>query len=204
MATQSSLHFYLNWAKERIDEMDAALAAFESQAGDVQAGLRARADQTLADLRQKRDDFQGIFEDMAKKQAAANEAQWSSAKAQLDADWSRFDSEVRTYVESFGKQFEEQRAAFTRQADAQLKAWREAADAFQTAAGKLAADRRSDVDATIARMKVDAAAAEERLQKMNRAGTESWSALMGALTETRALFDRANQSVRDAFKKAAA
>jgi hypothetical protein len=53
-------------------------------------------------------------------------------------------------------------------------------------------------------MKVDAAAAEERLQKLNRAGTESWSALMGALTETRALFDRANQSVRDAFKMAAA
>ena len=199
MATQSSLHFYLNWAKERIDEMDAALAAFESQAGDVQAGLRARADKTLADLRKKRDDFQ----DIAKKQAEANEAQWAGAKAQLDADWSRFESEVRTYVESFGKQFEEQRAAFSRQADAQLKAWREAADAFQAAAGKLAADRRGDVDATIARMKTDAAAAEEKLQKLNRAGTESWSALMGALTETRALFDRANQSVRDAFKKAA-
>ena len=49
---------------------------------------------------------------------------------------------------------------------------------------------------------VEAAAAEERLQKLNEAGTQSWSALTGALAETRAAFDRANQAARDAFKKA--
>ena len=27
MSEQSGMHFYLNWAKERIDEMDAALAS---------------------------------------------------------------------------------------------------------------------------------------------------------------------------------
>ena len=29
MSQQSSMHFYINWAKERIDEMDTALASFE-------------------------------------------------------------------------------------------------------------------------------------------------------------------------------
>ena len=38
MPDQSSMHFYLNWAKERIDEMDAALASFEAKADQVQAG----------------------------------------------------------------------------------------------------------------------------------------------------------------------
>jgi len=33
---------------------------------------------------------------------------------------------------------------------------------------------------------------------------QPWSALMAALKETREVFDRANQSVREAFKKAAA
>ena len=37
MPTQSSIHFYLNWAKERIDEMDATLASLESKASEVQA-----------------------------------------------------------------------------------------------------------------------------------------------------------------------
>jgi hypothetical protein len=38
---------------------------------------------------------------------------------------------------------------------------------------------------------------------LNQAGTQSWSALMAALTETRAAFDRANEAARDAFKRAA-
>lgn len=37
MSQQSSMHFYLNWAKERIDEMDAALASFEVKAGEAKA-----------------------------------------------------------------------------------------------------------------------------------------------------------------------
>ena len=32
MPTQSSAHFFLSWAKERIDEMDATLASLESKA----------------------------------------------------------------------------------------------------------------------------------------------------------------------------
>jgi hypothetical protein len=122
----------------------------------------------------------------------------------LEADWARFETEVQKYVESFGQQIKQQQATFKLQADAQLKAWREAADKFQAAAAGLAAERRSDFDASVTRMKADAAVADEKLKKLQQAGTESWSALMAALTETRAVFDRANQSAREAFKKAAA
>jgi hypothetical protein len=52
-------------------------------------------------------------------------------------------------------------------------------------------------------MKADAAASDEKLQKLARAGTESWSALSAALAETRGVFDRANQAAREAFKRAA-
>jgi len=43
MATQSSIHFYLNWAKERIDEMDATLASLETKLSEVQADARVKA-----------------------------------------------------------------------------------------------------------------------------------------------------------------
>jgi hypothetical protein len=52
-------------------------------------------------------------------------------------------------------------------------------------------------------MKADAVAAEEKLLKLNQAGAQSWSVLTAALTETRAVFDRANQAAREAFKRAA-
>ena len=48
MAEQSSMHFYLNWTKERIDEMDAALASLEAKASQVQADSKAKADQLIA------------------------------------------------------------------------------------------------------------------------------------------------------------
>jgi hypothetical protein len=199
MATQSSIHFYLNWAKERLDEMDATLASLETKVREVQADARVKANQVLADLRTKRDDFGSTV----KKQAEANEVAWIKAKAQLETEWSAFETEVRKYVDTFDKKIEQQQATFKLQAAAQLKAWREAADKLRTAGKEFAAERRSEIDATVKRMEADAAVAEERLQKLNQAGMQSWSALMGALAETRSAFDRANQAAHEAFKGAA-
>jgi DNA repair exonuclease SbcCD ATPase subunit len=199
MATHSRIHFYLNWAKERIDEMDATLASLESKVSEVHADARVKANQVLADLGKKRDDFQSTV----KKQAEANEAAWIKAKAQLETEWSAFETEVKKYVDTFGKKIEQQQATFKLQAAAQLKAWREAADKLRTAGKEFAAERQGEIDATVKRMEADAAVAEERLQKLNQAGMQSWSALMGALTETRAAFDRANQAAQEAFNRAA-
>ena len=198
MATQSSIHFYLNWAKERIDEMDATLASLETKLSEVQADARVKANQVLADLGKKRDDFQSAV----KRQAEANEAAWIKAKAELEAEWSAFETEVKKYVDTFGKKIEQQQATFKLQAAAQLKAWREAADKLRTAGKEFAAERRGEIETTVKRMEADAAAAEERLKKLNQAGVQSWSALMGALAETRAAFDRANQAAQEAFKRA--
>ena len=40
MTEQSSMHLYLNWTKERIDEMDAALASLEVKASQAKAELQ--------------------------------------------------------------------------------------------------------------------------------------------------------------------
>ena len=45
MPEQSSVHAYLNWTKQRIDEMDATLASLETKAGQVKAESKAKADQ---------------------------------------------------------------------------------------------------------------------------------------------------------------
>ncbi|HEY8334743.1 MAG TPA: hypothetical protein VIQ05_13205 [Tardiphaga sp.] len=198
MATQNSIHFYIDWAKERLDEMDATLTSLEGKAGAVQADAHDKAAKILADLRRNRDGFR----DTVKKQAEANEAAWIGVKKELESEWSAFEAEVQKYVESFGKQMELQDATFKLQAEAQLKAWRDAAEKLGSTANEFVAERRGDIDAAVTRMKAEAGAAEERLQKLNQAGTQSWSVLMAALTETRAVFDRASQAVRDEFKRA--
>lgn len=200
MQTQSNIHFYVNWAKERLDEMEAVLTSLDSRIGEVQADARDKADKALADLRKGRD----IFRDTVKKQAQANEAAWTSAKAKLEPEWNTFEAEVKKYIENFGKQVEQQRATFKLQSAAQLKAWREAADKLAGDTRQFATERQAEIDTAVKRMQADAVAAEEKLQKqMEQMGAQSWSALMATLTETRAAFDRANQAAREAFKRAA-
>jgi ElaB/YqjD/DUF883 family membrane-anchored ribosome-binding protein len=200
MPTQSNIHFYVNWAKERLDEMEAVLTSLEGKAGEMQADARGKASKALADLRKSRD----VFREAIKKQAESNEAAWTSAKAKLEPEWNSFEAEVKKYVEGFGKQVEQQQAIFKVQAAAQLKAWREAADKLGSDAKHFAIERQAEIDVAVKRMQVDAGTAEAKLQKqLDQIGSQSWSALMATLTETRAAFDRANQAAREAFKRAA-
>ena len=199
MTTQtSSTHFFLSWAKARIDEMDATLASLESKAAQMQDEARINADQFIAEMKKMRDQF----ESTVRKQAEAGDAAWNGAKAQLETEWTGFQAETKQYLETFGKGVEQQQAVFQSQVTAQLDAWRETADKLKAAGTEFAIERRREIDATVSRMKADAVAAEKKLQDLARAGTESWLVLNAALAETRATFDRANQAAREAFKRA--
>ena len=108
MPEQSSLHAYLNWAKERIDEMDATLASLEAKASQLQAESKAKAGQLIADLQKRRDEFRAIV----KKEAEAGEAAWERTKKQLESQWNGFEAQVRAYIEAVGKQVQQQQATF--------------------------------------------------------------------------------------------
>ncbi len=200
MPVQSTMHFYLNWAKERLDEMDATLAVLEAKTAEVRAETRAKSDQLMAELRKKRDEFQSTL----KKQAEAGEAAWERIKVQLEAEWKTFETELKKYLEVVGQEIGQQQAVFKAQLAAQMNAWREVADKVQAAAAEYASEQRKQIEASLARMRTDAATAEQKLEKLASAGNQTWAALNTALAETRGVFDRANQSVRETLKKAAA
>jgi ElaB/YqjD/DUF883 family membrane-anchored ribosome-binding protein len=193
-----STDFYLNWAKERADEMNAVMASLESKANAIASESRTRAERLMGDLRTRRDAFQ----DQMKKQAVAGEAAWGEAKARMESEWNNFQADVKKYIDSSGQQLKQQQATFHDIANAQLHAWREAANSIQSASAKLAADHRTRIAATVEQMRTDASAAEANFQKLRQAGSESWTAWYSALAESRASFDRANQTAWDAFKRA--
>jgi hypothetical protein len=197
MPEHSSMHSYLNWTKERLDEMDATLASLEAKASQVKADSKAKADQLITDLKKRRDEFQV----KVKAQSQAGEAALQAIKTQLEPQWQAFEAHVKTYFETVGKQVELQQATFRDVATAQVKAWREAADKVHDAAAKVATEKRANVDAAVKQMKADAAEAEARLQKLKQAGKESWAALSAALAESRKAFDQANQKASDELKR---
>jgi DNA anti-recombination protein RmuC len=88
MTEQSSMHLYLNWTKERIDEMDAALASLEVKASQAKADSKEKADEIIADLKKRRDEFQALL----KTQAESGEAAWARAKTELDRQWNGFEA----------------------------------------------------------------------------------------------------------------
>jgi len=196
MAAPNTMQFFLNWAKERVSEMDATLASLESKIDELRADSRAAADEFIANLRTQRDAFRASVE----KQTQMGGDGWMRTKARLENDWASFEKRVSQYVENIGKQVGQQQATFELLVAAQLKVWRETAEEIHIAAGQFSADRQRDIDVTVERMKADATAAEEKLQKLARAGTEPWSALNTALAENRAAFDRASQMAWNAFK----
>src|SRR3954467_13494948 len=87
MPAQSSIHFYVNWAKERLDEMEAVLTSLEGKAGEVQADARDKASKAVAELRRSRD----AFREAIKKQAEANETAWNNTQAKLEPEWKSFE-----------------------------------------------------------------------------------------------------------------
>ena len=194
----SSVHFYLSWAKERMDEMDAVVTSLEGKTSELTAQSRGFADQLIADLHKQRDAFLVNMQ----RRNEAGEAAWSEAKAKMESDWNHFQSTIKKYVSDFVPQFKQQQTTFQEIAAAQMKSWREAAEKIQAASSELTADRRAKMEATVAQMKLDASAAEANFQKLTKAGAESWTALSAALVESRASFDRANQAAWDAFKHA--
>ncbi|MGY3609786.1 MULTISPECIES: sll1863 family stress response protein [unclassified Bradyrhizobium] len=196
MPEHSSTHLYLNWAKERIDEMDAALASFDVRVGAAKAESKIKAEQIIADLKKRRDEFQVQL----KAQAEAGEAALARSRTELEKQWAGFEGRMKIYFESAGRQVEQQQATFKDIAAAQAKAWREAADKFREAASKVAASHAGDFDAALKQMKSDASEAEARLQKLKQAGGESWSVLSAALAESRKAFDQANQAAWNALR----
>lgn len=196
-AEHSSLHAQFNWAKVRLDEMDAALAAWEGKTAELQGDARLKAENSLAEMRAKRD----AFGDTAKKAAEMTEAEWNRAKAAREKDWHAFEAGAQKYLEQTGAQAEQLKAAFQARADAQRRVWQEAIKKLQDDAAKTTADQKTKADAAVKQMKADRDAAEAKLEKLKGAGKESWSAFEEGLAEARAAFDRANQTAHEAFAK---
>jgi uncharacterized phage infection (PIP) family protein YhgE len=198
MNGQTSIHFYLNWAKERIDELDAMLTSMESKARSADAASRAKVAQVVSDMQDKRNEFS----EFVTKQSAAGAGALTQARAQLDAQWRSCETEWTKLIESLGQEAD-QKATFQGLAEAQLAGWRNLLDGMQKAMSTATTERRSEAEAALNKIKEDAASSDATLKKMTAAGVESWRAFNTALAESRAAFDRANEAAQKAFSGSA-
>lgn len=194
---RNNLQLYLSWAKERIEEMDAAVASLERQAKNFHDREEAR--RLVADLKQRRNEFKTLMN----KEAKEGEAALRRAKGQLELEWKNFEAEVNAHVKKAGRQFGFHQSIFQKLAGTQAKNWRVATANLQLLTRKVVPARRTGLTVAAKQMKADAAEAQARLKKLGAAGTASWSAMRTALNTSRKAFDRANQQAIKAVRRAA-
>ncbi len=199
MNEHSKMHVYIDWAKERLDEIDATLASFEAGIAHRNADVRKKADNALREIRNARDAFRQKMID----EKDTTEAAWAKVKTSLEADWRTFEAGIETYLQAVGQEVEQHEAAFKARADAQQKAWHDATSNFDKIVTKVASARKAEFETALKKMKSDAAAASANLERLRGARDTSWSALKAALAESRAAFDRADHAVHAAFRRAA-
>ena len=94
MTTETYAHDFLNWAKERLNEIDATLTLIETRVGSLQADAKKQAENALLEIRAQRD----VFKEAIQKQKVESEAGWAKAKSGLEANWTSFEALVQKYL----------------------------------------------------------------------------------------------------------
>jgi len=195
-------HATVDWAKERLSEIDAAITILEEQASNLHDDARKRADDALEKLRTTREAYRAEIEGALADGRQKTEAQISETRAVLDARWNEFEHDLGGYLDTINSDVALRKAVFEARMNAEGQYWRRAIAELKTSATNVATEQRAAIEARIAELQGDAEAAKARLGKLEQAGGETWSALRDGLTDASQLFDKTNDAVRTAIERA--
>ena len=199
MTSENDTQFFSNWAKERLAEIEATLAALQSRVDTLQEEAKKQAEKTIADMRAQ----QQAFQQTIKEQQENSQASWQNLKRGLEANWASFESLLQTHAGAARKDAGHLQETFSARADAQIKAWWETVESLKGKADSYASAHRKEAEDALNQLKAAADVAKAKLESQQKAGVESWDAFKTALEETRAAFDKATRKVIDSFKKTA-
>ena len=191
---ESSIHDATVWAKNRLDEMDAAIGAMEERMRTLTDTAQVQAHLALLDARKWREMFLVKLKDL--RRAARNKPELN---AQLESIWEKFEGAFARWVEGAGRYAE----VLGARADAQAKAWSAVIENYRAELESRAKVGRERVTSGIQAMEEAAARQKDELRKLEAAGAASCAAWSDALARSRTAFDEALRKTREQFTKAA-
>ena len=171
------------WAKHRLAEMDAGLAAMEAELAVARDPLAAASRFAMDTARVCRDRF---VDCIRLADSGAGESVFRDAIPALQDAWAQFE----TAMENWAVAAEQKNVAFDARAKALLGVWHATAAGYKAQALAAAGGQRSRIEAAIARLERDAAAYGEKFEDLKDAGKLSWVAMGQALKDSRAAFER--------------
>jgi DNA repair exonuclease SbcCD ATPase subunit len=200
MSKQSLAHEYVEWTKQKLDEIDATLAALDGSVEALKADARTQADRAIARIRAARDAFQSQA-DTLRSDTAAAKAIADDAYIAVEAEWAEVELAFRDFLTAAAGQASVVRKALAARAAAQRQSWQSSLQAIRASASAAIDHARGEGDAAIRRLIAEAEKAEAKLGKLPGAGDESWKAIKGGLKETVAAYDRTWKKISEAVAK---
>lgn len=202
MTNQSRAHAQLEWTKQKLDEIDAALGSIEASVGKTQNKVSLEADQALDRLKSERDRLQKGFESL-RADVEARRGVADEVYDFLQASWIDVEIAFQDFLTTISSQTDVVKATIAAQAEAQRQSWLKSIDAVRASASDVVDRARGEVDAAIAQLDDAGKKVEAKLGQASAAGDVSWQALKVGIEETKQAHLRTWKKISEALSNLA-
>jgi hypothetical protein len=201
MSPQKSGHADLEWAKQKLDEIDATLEALGGSVETLKKDARTEADRAIAWIRTARDAFKAKV-DAVWPDAAATKALADDTYASLEAKWAEVELAFQEdFLAAAAGQVNVVKKALKARAEARRQSWQSSLQAIRAASADAIEHAHSEAYAALRRLAAETAKAEARLGQVSAAGDESWTAIKGGLKEAISVYERTWEKISEAVSK---
>ncbi|AZG78423.1 MULTISPECIES: hypothetical protein [Methylocystis] len=197
MTKQHLAHEYLTWAKQKLDEIDATLAAVD---GSIEAWKSDARTDAIARIRTARDAFKAKV-DAVQSEVAAAKAIADDAYVAIEADLTEFELAFRDFLTAAEGQANVVKKALAARAEAQRRSWQSSLQSIRDAASASIDHALGEADAAFRHVAAETEKVEAKIGKVSTAGDESWKAIKGGLDEAISVYERAWKKISEAVAK---
>lgn len=202
MTKESRAHEQVEWTKQKLDEIDAILAALEESINDVSTDTRAQAEQAVAQLKAARASASKRYDALQADIAAARKIA-DDTYEKFKADWADAELAFQQFINAAGGQIEIARKTVTARAEAQRQAWDRSIAAVRSSASEALEEGQREFNTAIERLSAARSKVEAKAGQAASAGDETWQAINNGIDEARAVHERTWKRISDAFAKLA-
>lgn len=195
MSKHSLAHEYLEWSKQKLDEIDATLAKLDASVATLKDDARREADRAIARIRTSRDAFKAKIA-TARSDALATRASVDTA---IDAEWVKVELAFQDFLTAVAGQTDVARRALAERAQAQRQSWESSLQAIRETTTGAIEQGRSEADAALHRLVAETEKAEAKVGKISAAGDESWKAIKSGLSDMISIYDRTWKNISKAL-----
>ena len=200
MNTQTHIHEPIAWAKQRLDELDAGIAAAEKSLDEVNGDIRREADDALARLREARGKLQ-VHYDKLRAETGATKQGVKAVQDALEAEWVEVEAAFHSFTSAVGEHAQTARGIVLARVKAQRSAWEASLQELRGQTADAVEKARAELDAAIKRVSDEAEKFQTRIGEVKDAGDASWEAVKSGLEEAKQVHSRTIQKIRDALSK---